>query len=458
MLKKKGFWIILFALAALGAGAYSFYTNKVIPAQAQATDTPVQTAVVTTGSLVISANGVGTVIAAQEVQVGFASSGLVEAIYIEVGDDVEAGELLAQQGNTRQLELSQVSAELALANARKTLQDLYDNLDLDRANARMAVYSAQTSLADAQEARQALDYGRCNSDLVADYYDKYTRADETLQQLKDQGAAADRIDDAESNLATALANYSYCITPHTDAEKGEADAAVTVAQVALLQAETQQQALTDGPDPSAVAQAEADVAAAEYNLELANQALEGAAVTAPISGTVMAINASVGDTVNAAFITIAQLEPGKLEIFLDETDLNMIGVGYEVEVVFDALPDDTFTGHVTQVDPGLSNQGNMSVVRAEVLLDEGSYNKPQKLPTGLSASVEVIGSRAENAVLVPVEALRDLGDGQYAVFVMENGEPVLRMVEVGIMDYTYAQILSGLEAGETVTTGIVETE
>ena len=338
------------------------------------------------------------------------------------------------------------------------MQDLYDNLDLDRANAQMAVYSAQTGLADAQEARQALDYGRCNSDLVADYYDKYTRANENLQQLKDQGAAADRIDDAESNLATALANYSYCITPHTDAEKGEADAAVTVAQVALLQAETQQQALTDGPDSSAVAQAEANVAAAEYNLELANQALEGAAVTAPISGTVMAINASVGDTVNAPFITIAQLEPGKLEIFLDETDLNMIGVGYEVEVVFDALPDDTFTGHVTQVDPGLSNQGNMSVVRAEVLLDEGSYNKPQKLPTGLSASVEVIGSRAENAVLVPVEALRDLGDGQYAVFVMENGEPVLRMVEVGIMDYTYAQILSGLEAGETVTTGIVETE
>ena len=103
MLKKKGFWIVLFALAALGVGAYSFYTNKVIPAQAQATDTPVQTAVATTGNLVISANGVGTVIASQEVQVGFASSGLVEAINVEVGDDVEAGELLAKQGNTRQL-------------------------------------------------------------------------------------------------------------------------------------------------------------------------------------------------------------------------------------------------------------------------------------------------------------------------------------------------------------------
>jgi HlyD family secretion protein len=98
------------------------------------------------------------------------------------------------------------------------------------------------------------------------------------------------------------------------------------------------------------------------------------------------------------------------------------------------------------------------VVRAVVQLDPTSFTKPQTLLVGLSASVEVIGSRAENAVLVPVEALRDLGDGQYAVFVMENGEPKMRVVEVGIMDYTYAEILSGLEAGETVTTGIVETE
>ena len=48
--------------------------------------------------------------------------------------------------------------------------------------------------------------------------------------------------------------------------------------------------------------------------------------------------------------------------------------------------------------------------------------------------------------------------GSYAVFVMENGAPKLRVVEVGLMDFTYAQILSGLEAGDVVTTGIVETE
>ena len=80
------------------------------------------------------------------------------------------------------------------------------------------------------------------------------------------------------------------------------------------------------------------------------------------------------------------------------------------------------------------------------------------LPVGLNASVDVIGGRAENAVLVPVEALRKLGPGEYAVFVIEDGEPKLRIVTVGLIDFTSAEILSGLDAGEVVTTGIVETE
>jgi hypothetical protein len=40
---------------------------------------------------------------------------------------------------------------------------------------------------------------------------------------------------------------------------------------------------------------------------------------------------------------------------------------------------------------------------------------------------------------------------------MEAGEPKLRIVTVGLMDYTSAEILTGLTAGEVVTTGVVET-
>jgi multidrug efflux pump subunit AcrA (membrane-fusion protein) len=90
-------------------------------------------------------------------------------------------------------------------------------------------------------------------------------------------------------------------------------------------------------------------------------------------------------------------------------------------------------------------------------LDEGSFAKPQTLAIGLNASVEIIGSRAENVLLAPVEALREISAGSYGVFVLQDGQPTFKMVEVGLMDYTYAEIISGLSEGDMVTTGVVET-
>ena len=60
-------------------------------------------------------------------------------------------------------------------------------------------------------------------------------------------------------------------------------------------------------------------------------------------------------------------------------------------------------------------------------------------------------------MLVPIEALREITPGTYAVFVVDSaGALEMRMVEVGLQDETFAAITSGLEAGEIVSTGIVE--
>jgi multidrug efflux pump subunit AcrA (membrane-fusion protein) len=72
--------------------------------------------------------------------------------------------------------------------------------------------------------------------------------------------------------------------------------------------------------------------------------------------------------------------------------------------------------------------------------------------------VDVIGGRAENAVLVPVEALHKIGNGQYTLFVMQNGKLRLHEIQVGLQDLTKAEIISGLNAGDIVTTGVVETK
>jgi multidrug efflux pump subunit AcrA (membrane-fusion protein) len=112
---------------------------------------------------------------------------------------------------------------------------------------------------------------------------------------------------------------------------------------------------------------------------------------------------------------------------------------------------------VISLTPELIKNGNVFYVHGLVELDPTSFGKPFNLPIGLNASVDIIGGRSLNTLLVPVEALRPVGDGSYAVFVLENGTPKLRMVEVGLTDFTTAEILSGLKIGEEVTTGIVET-
>ena len=157
----------------------------------------------------------------------------------------------------------------------------------------------------------------------------------------------------------------------------------------------------------------------------------------------------------ATAVTIADLSQPFIQVYLDPSDWDNVKVGKDAEITFDALPDAKFTGKVTEVDPGLYTSGNTSVIRAFVKLDvpESGFD----LPLGSAASVDVIGGRADNALLVPIEALHPAGD-QYTVFVMENGKPTLHVVQVGIQDQVSAEIKSGLQAGDVVTTGIAETK
>jgi len=290
---------------------------------------------------------------------------------------------------------------------------------------------------------------------------------------RDRESTANALTRAQDSLAIAQANYNAAVSGSASSSSATAKSNLVTAQQALEAAKT-------GPDDEQIDAArktvrqaelalqqallnqEADginLAQAQLNLETAREGLARTELIAPMDGTVMSINAQVGEQVGAStFLTLADLDRPLLEVFIDETDLDKIGLDYPVNVVFDAMPDETFTGHVVQVDPQLSTVNGVTAVRAVVQLDPDSFAKPQTLPIGLNGSVDVIGGQALGALLVPVEALREISPGEYAVFVMADGEPQLRFVEVGLMDYTYVEILSGLSLGDVVTTGIVETQ
>ena len=250
---------------------------------------------------------------------------------------------------------------------------------------------------------------------------------------------------------------NYVSTP-SDASIAEARAEYALAQATVAEGQYYLAALKGEEVPEgATGRNLTQLENAQLSLQSAEDNLDATRLIAPISGTVMSLDFMVGDTVGtSAAVTIADLSQPYLEIFLDETDWDKIAIGYDAEVIFDALPEKVFTGTVTQIDPGLYTASNTSVVRALMQLDKPE--SPFDLPIGTGAAVDIIGGRAENAILVPIDALRETSPGEYAVFVIEDDAPKLRVVEIGLKDLFYAEVISGLEPGDIVSTGLVETE
>jgi RND family efflux transporter MFP subunit len=263
----------------------------------------------------------------------------------------------------------------------------------------------------------------------------------------------------KNNYDQALANYNYCIT-YTSNEKSNAQASVEVAKVALQQAQDTYNTLKNasGIDPNQLALNEAKVNQAQTQLAQAQKDLEGIVLTAPIDGKVIFVAANQGAIVDTTkFITIADMSHPTVEISLDETDLDKLVIGSKTQISFDALPEQVFNGTITQVEPQLVTSGNVQVARGYAELDETGAKAVQNLPLGLNASVVVIDKEATNVLIVPKEALRDLGNNDYAVFVVgQNGNLQLKPVKVGLTDSTRAEISSGLKEGDLVSTGAAQ--
>ena len=520
MIRTRVSWIVLIVLLLAAGGGYYYYTN-VYTQPKEAVEETVKSTRVRRGDLVISASGSGELIPADDISLGFTSGGVVAEVLVDIGDSVNAGDLLAR--------LDDLSARQALISARLQIAQAEDTLarELDPEAAEREIALAQAKLAQAQleldelldwtPDQEAIERAQANLDAAqASYeaatqgsdYDKTTSARIGLEQAQtdladaqeaydtawdsardwelydlrlgpkleaERESATRSLERAQQGLEVAQANYNLAwagiddtgeLNAWTqvlnaqaaleDAQTGPEEAAILAAQIQVLQAETElaQVSANQASDPQL---AQLALEQAQLNLEAAQLALDQLDLIAPINGLVTAVNAETGQSVGTnPIVTLSNLDQPTVEIYLDETDLDKIAVGNEVEVIFDALPDDTFTGRVVRVDPELVTMEVVPTVQAVAVLEGVSL---ADLPAGLNASVDVVGGKAENALLVPVEALRELSPGQYAVFVVkENSELEMRPVEVGLVDYANAEIISGLELGESVSTGIVETQ
>lgn len=466
MLRKRITWIAIVAIL-LTVGAVFVYRSYFQSTAQNGPGPALQTATVRRGDIVILASGSGQVVPEAELAVGFKWGGEIVEILIEIGDQVEVGQVLARMDETSaQLKLTQAevnlreltspaavaTAQQSLAAAQMTLEEAYDDLAYLISPSMLMwdgkVEAAQQALLEAQEAVEV-----SSSQETAD---ALTEAEQALELAEE---SLDYFQQVYPYYLEDTFTFTY-YDPPTEIEIADARAGFALAEarvdeaVALLAALQGEEVL-----PYAAGAGLVKLEQARDSVESARQDLEETSLVAPIAGVVTSLNAIVGETVGSSpIVTISDLDPPMLQIFLDEMDLDKIAVGYSAEILFDALPDEVYFGRVVQVDPTLSSMQGVSTVRGLVQLDELASGSMHALPVGMNAAVDVIAARAEGVLLVPVEALRELGPGEYGVFVMLEGEPMFRVVTVGLMDYAYAEVQSGLNAGDVVTTGIVETE
>jgi multidrug efflux pump subunit AcrA (membrane-fusion protein) len=413
---RKTTFVMLFAALALIAVVVFF----VRPTTSEAAEVPVlQTAKVRTGDLVVTASGAGTVLPAAQVDLAFRSSGVVAELNASIGDSVQNQQVLA-----RLEENIQAEADFqALFTAEGVAQ------------AELALVAAQDTLVEAQNDVIYL----IGSD--AWYWQGQLEKPEATQ--------------ADKDLAQSKLNYFMGLRYIDESDIALARANLESARVALQDAQAALDIVHAGAE--ALSKPIAALGSEMAKLESARLTRENTRLVAPFDGELTAVNTVLGQTVGTSSVmTIATTENLLVRFYLDETDLDKVAVGNRVSFTFDAYPNQPVNGKVVIVEPALQTIDGTPVVVGWASLPADTE---LSLMSGMTVEAEVIAGEALGVLIVPVQALRELAPGSYAVFlVSENDQLTMTPVTVGLRDFANAEILSGVKAGDIVSTGTVETK
>ncbi|MBL3571293.1 hypothetical protein BV509_05925 [Rhodovulum sulfidophilum] len=364
--------LILLAAAALGAGAWA------VSLRDTATGTPA-TAAATRGTVERTVLATGTVEASQLVSVGARVSGQIETLAVALGQEVKAGDLIAQ----------------------------IDSLD------------------------QQNDVLQAEADLA-----------NILAQIAAKTASLKK-DELTLNRQVRLAAQNY--VSDGDVEAAQADVDVDRADLEALEAQRKR---------------------AEVTVSTAKIALERTRITAPITGTVVAIVVEEGQTVNAVndaptIVKLANLDRMVVKAEISEADVVHVRPGQDVRFTILGEPDTPFTATVRDVEPAPSEIEDSDTIST----DEAIYyngllevdNPDRKLRIGMTTQVSIVLDRAQNVLTVPASAIRTgPGGAEVDLYHPATGKVSPQPVEVGLNDKVTAEIVSGLSEGDRVVTGSAE--
>jgi hypothetical protein len=166
------------------------------------------------------------------------------------------------------------------------------------------------------------------------------------------------------------------------------------------------------------------------------------------SGTVPETQDESSAAVRTTVLSVTPQDTVTVSITVDELDILYVQIGQNVQVTLDALPGQSFTGMIKEVNTAASNDGGNSKYSAVVQLDRTAF-----MLGGMNASANIVVEERDGVLLIPSSALAEV-DGQTVVYTAYDSKTESlsdpAAVEIGLSDGNQVQILSGLKEGDTV--------
>ena len=355
----------------------------------------IRTAVATYQDLDSSTSTNGKVEPIHEYQAHAAFPGVVQKLYVNVGDKVSTGQLLVRMEDS-DIKARLASSQLSISTAKVGLSSTEQN------------GSQEERLALANDiARAKMQQQQAANDLSA------------LQQLQQKGAASPgEVASAQQRLDTATSSLEGM----TARSKGRFSA-------------------------DEVDRARQQLANARADQAAALSSYAGANIRTPISGTVYSVPVAEYDYVPSGedLLDIADLNLIQIRAYFDEPEIGKLAVGQPVTIVWDAKPNKLWHGHIEQVPTTVITYGTRNVGECLITVDDA---RGDLLPN-TNVTVTVTTSQKPHVLSVPREALHTNGAQNY-VYRIINNKLVRTPVQVGIVNNTRVEITSGLSGKEVI--------
>ena len=461
---KKGNKLVLVAMLVLSMStAFAGCGNTKTDTVTEEKSVVVEVMTAQNGTLTLSNQFVGTIAPQESVYVIPMAQGKVTNTYFQVGDMVQAGDVLfeiddsAAKLQLEQAQLSYMNAKQQADSALTTQQDAANTqLETQLASALAQLKAAQVQHFTVKDSFDQISDSIESVDDSVETFEKIVSGELTIpaEQLAIMLAALDT-DPTDDIPGPQTPQEAVIMLKAKSKELNELQKqtamSVNATKSAMEAAQKGYDAIADSIEVSKGEGLETTKAQLSNGLELAQLGVDSAKlalsyydVTAPISGKIIskAVEVNGFATSSQPAYVIANDQAMTVTFHVSEAVKNTLATGTELVVERNGAE---FRGIVTEVGNAVNQQTGLFQVKGAV------YADGDELPSGVSVKITVETYQAEDAIIIPYDAVYYESEGAY-VYVMKDSVAVKTYVTTGIFDDENIEIIGGVQLGDTVIT------